>query len=543
MQYQDKVIIQIIENGHISKYVASRGITLLKALRDLEINLFSPCGGNGKCGKCKVMIEGEVGSLSQEEKVLLSKEEFEKGWRLACKVLLNEDIKIHKPYMVDSANILYHGIGLKNKIDKPNLKGKTFGVAVDIGTTTVVLYLADLDSGKVIDVEARLNPQTAAGADVISRINYAVSRSGGLEEMKNLVISCINEMLKLVVERNKLNVQQVIRAVVSGNTTMLHIFLGLEVQGMGIYPFTPVTLESVSRRPEQAGLNIKSNGDVLTLPSVSAFVGADIVAGVLAVEMHKADKYCLLIDLGTNGEMVIGNKNGMFACSTAMGPAFEGAGTEFGTASISGAINTVSINEMGVFYDTIDNVEASGICGSGIIDIVAGMLNNGIIDKSGRIINKDNLDSKAEISILKDRIVSYKGKPAFLIAGKIDEKPIVFTQQDIRQVQLAKAAIATGIQVLLNKVGIKAQDIDKIYLAGGFGNFIDIINAIRISLIPRKFKDKIVSAGNTAGAGTVRVLLDEEAVRECVRIKEMVACFDLASVENFQDTYINNLKF
>jgi uncharacterized 2Fe-2S/4Fe-4S cluster protein (DUF4445 family) len=522
---QDKVLIEIIENGHVLQYETSKGMTLLKAMQDLGIKVFSPCGGNGKCGKCKVMVDGE------------------KAWRLACKVLLNEDIKIHKPYVTGSANIMQFGIGIKNELCKPAPEGKMFGIAVDIGTTTVVLYLTDLDSGKLIDVEAKLNPQAAVGADVISRINYSVSRSDGLGEMKKLVISCINEMLEAVTERNKLDVQRVIRAVISGNTTMLHIFLGLEIQSMGIYPFTPVTIESVSRMPKQVGLNINPSGNVLTLPSVSAFIGADIIAGILAVEMHKADKHCLLIDLGTNGEMVIGNKNGMFACAAAMGPAFEGAGTEFGTASISGAINTVSINEMGVFYDTIDNVEAIGICGSAIIDIVAGMLNHGVIDNSGRFIDKDNLDKKTEISILKDRIVSFKGKTALLIARKIDETPIVFTQKDVREVQLAKAAIATGIQVLMNKVGINAQDIGKIYLAGGFGSFIDIINAIRISLIPESFKDKIVPAGNTAGAGTVRVLLDQEATGECERIKEMVSYFDLASAENFQDMYINNLSF
>lgn len=543
MQSQEKIKIEIIENNRISTYKADKGVTLLEALQELGIKMFSPCGGSGKCGKCKVLIEGEIGLPSLEEKALIPEEGIEKGWRLACKLVLNKDVKVYKPETAVGMNILHHVIGQKSKNIKSNIKGNNFGVAIDIGTTTVILYLVGLDSQEVIDIERKLNPQTAIGADVITRINYSINRTDGLDEMRNLIISCINEMLEAVVKRNKLNIQQVTKAVLSGNTTMIHIFSGLKIQGLGIYPYIPVTLEMSERTGKQTGLNVNPSGNVLTLPAISAFIGADIIAGILAVGMHKEEKQCLLIDLGTNGEMVIGNKKGMLACSAAMGPAFEGACTEFGTASISGAINSVSINKNGVFYNTIDNTSPIGICGSGIIDITAEMLEIGIIDNIGRFVDKDTINSKLELSMIKDRLISYKGKPAFITAWKSDGTPIVFTQQDVRQVQLAKSAIAAGIEFLINKAKINIKDIDKVYFAGGFGNFIDILSAIRIGLIPEKFRDKIILAGDTSGAGAIKVLINQESVRECIRIKEIISYLEIASDEDFQDKFINNLNF
>ena len=552
MSLDEKVLLRIIEDEKTDEYEFARGIKLLDALNILGLSMPSPCGGIGKCGKCKVKITGDyLPDPTLEEDKLLTEDEINDGYRLACKVLLDKNITLIKPTETGVSRIVINGIGLDlRQYEKLTSKtrrveeeyqynfSRNLGLAIDIGTTTVVLYLTDLESGKVFDIESSLNPQAVFGADVISRMHYVSNNTLLLYNMKNLIISEINQLAETVLIRNRLQPDFIGRAVISGNTTMIHFLLGLDVEGLGVYPYIPVTTEMMILAPNEMGIKMNPDGQIIILPSVSAFIGADIIAGIIATQIYKAEKYCLLVDLGTNGEIVLGNRHKMSACAAAMGPAFEGANIEHGSAGIEGAVNSVSINRKGVFYSTIDNSVATGICGSGIIDIVAGLLKTGVVDSGGKMLEKRHI-----IECLADRLINFKDKPAFRITEHEKEAPIIFTQQDIRQVQLAKSAIATGIDVLLNNEGIAIQDIDKVYLAGGFGSCVDIVSAVTIGLIPKEIKDKIISAGNTSGVGAIQCLIHPELLDMCKDVKEKVQYVDLSSLKNFEDLFVQKLKF
>ena len=550
MSLDEKVLLGIIEDGKTEEYEFDKGTKLLDALKILGLFMPAPCGGMGKCGKCKVKILRDYSlEATLEEKKLLTEVEINDGYRLACKILLDRNITIIKPAEAGIARIMTSGIGLDlRQYEKFTSKAqrvkaeyqynflRNLGLALDIGTTTVVLYLSDLKSGKVIDIESSLNPQAAFGADVISRIHYVSNDAVLLNNMKNLIISEINQLTETVLIRNRLQSDSISRVVISGNTSMIHFLLGLQVDKLGVYPYIPVTTEMMMQEPNEIAIKMNPAGQIIILPSVSAFIGADIIAGIIATQIYIAEKYCLLIDLGTNGEILLGNSNRMSACAVAMGPAFEGANIEHGAAGIS-------INRNGVFYSTIDNSAAIGICGSGIIDIVAGLLQAGIIDCSGKMLEKADIKERIGIERLEDRLIDFKNKSAFRITNNEKESPIIFTQQDIRQVQLAKSAIAIGIEALLNKEGILFEDVDKVYLAGGFGSYVDIGSAVTMGLIPNELKDKIVPAGNTSGMGAIQCLIHTELLDICKAVKRKVQYFDLSSLKNFQDLFIEKLKF
>ena len=552
MRLVEKITLTIIENGRDTNYMIPKGITLLEALGGLGVYLSTPCGGNARCGKCSVTIaKGAVKEPTLEEKRLIGEDGIKEGIRLACSYIIENDLTIIKPLGVGESEIVTDGIGLQ----KGNLSEdvSNLGLAIDIGTTTMVLYLVGLESGEVLETESSINPQSIHGADVMSRISYVDTSLSLVEEMRRLVVSEINRMIGKVMKKVGLDSELITRIVISGNTTMLHFLLGLRVEGMGTYPYTPESTKLKVESPSKMGIKINAEGQIIVLPSVSAFIGADIVAGIIATEMYKYNDYSLLIDLGTNGEMVLGNKDGMIACSAAMGPAFEGANIEHGIAGVAGAIDKFSIdhdgaidgfgiNHDGVFFSTISGKEPIGICGSGIIDLVAGLLKAGIIDKTGRMVGSQSAKDLANLHSLKDRIIDFKGKQAFIISHRAGE-PILFTQQDVRQVQLAKSAIAVGINALIENIGITDREIEHVYLAGGFGNFINIENAVIIGLIPERLKDKIVSAGNTSGSGAVMCLTEPQLINDCVEITQKIEYFDLSSIKRFQDLYIDNLNF
>ncbi len=545
----EPVVLKIIQSSRSREYVIKRGTTLLEALKAIGVFVPSPCGGNGKCGKCKIrMIEGSGEEVSSEELNRITAEEIDQGYRLACRVVIDKDTTVEcspvweycdRSKDIDST-IQPYEYGVKER----GIHTRTgFGAAVDVGTTTVVLYLVDMVGKAVVDTESRLNPQTVNGADVVSRIDYASRSTDNLDEMRSLMVEELNSMLQVVTKRNRLNPDSVEKMVISGNTTMLHLLLGLDVSGLGIYPYTPVFTGIMQKNSGETGIHINPEGEITILPSVSAFIGADTAAGIISTGMYRDESCNILIDLGTNGEMAAGNKNRMFACSAAAGPAFEGGGIEFGTACVEGAINRVSIGQKGVSYSTIGDAEPLGLCGSGIIDVTAGLLKAEIIDSKGRMHFLGDVWHKSLIGKFEKRLIVFKGKPAFRIAFGSRGKPILFTQEDVRQVQLAKAAVAAGIEVLMNKAGLGNNDVQKVYLAGGFGNYMDIDNAVKIGLIPEALKDKIVWAGNTSVNGALKCLVYPESAAECKDAAGRIESIDLGRVEGFNDLYISKLNF
>jgi len=430
-------------------------------------------------------------------------------------------------------------------VEPGNTVNKQYGIAVDIGTTTVVCYLVDLVSGKQLDVASRLNAQKSYGGDVISRIAYATDKADGLKRLQMEITSQLEEMIKGLASKNKVELEHIYNIVIAANTTMIHLFAGLPPEHIAAAPFTPVATRQMVYPAEQLGININPACRVFMIPSISGYVGADIVAGILSTGIDKSDDLSLLIDIGTNGEMVLGNKDGLISCSTAAGPAFEGANIRNGVGGVAGAINTVRLDGDDIRYTTISGMPPIGICGSGIVDAVAVLLDAGIVDETGRILSDDEIESEIGEK-LKNRLTEVDNMPAFIIAGGEETRsgePIVITQKDVREIQLAKAAIAAGTRVLIQKMERSMGEIKHLYLAGGFGSYIDKRNAVRIGLLPKELEHRIIAVGNAAGTGALLALLSRKLIQRCNSIKTMVKYVELSTSAEFQDEYVNCMYF
>lgn len=419
-----------------------------------------------------------------------------------------------------------------------------YGVAVDIGTTTMVGFLMDLATGRQLDVYSAINPQRQYGADVITRTDFTIENENGLDVLSGLVRDEINNMLKAFCQRWGINPINIYHMTVVGNTIMMHLFAGLPVKHIAVSPFIPVIARKLELEPWRLGLNMCPSGRVTILPMVAGYVGADTVAAILASGMAEKDELALLIDIGTNGEIALGNRERIVACSTAAGPAFEGAHIRYGMGGVKGAISKVRIIEDRVEYDTIGGEPARGICGSGIVDAVAQMLKAGIVDVAGRMKSIEEAKSELPIS-LANRVKEMDGKPAFLIASREEgaSDDIYICQKDVREVQLAKAAIASGIHILMKEMGVQHKDIQKVYLAGGFGNYIDYDHAADIGLIPAELRSKIVPVGNAAGAGAKMALLSREHMEMTERIRQRMRYIELSSCPDFQTVFVDFLSF
>jgi len=420
---------------------------------------------------------------------------------------------------------------------------KVYGVAVDIGTTTVAGYLYDLNTGKRLDVFSVLNPQRKYGADVLSRIDHTTKSESGQKEMNDAIIGCINAMIRHFAERNSIKNTDIYAVVLAGNTVMMHLFLNLTAKNIAVSPFIPVTTHLCRFEAGEIGIDINSRGYVITFPCISGYVGADTVAAVLSSGMYEKDEISLLLDIGTNGEIVLGNSKWIYCCSTAAGPAFEGANIRNGIGGVAGAIDRVYFKPE-FRYTTIDNAKPVGICGSGLVDVVAGMLDSDIIDETGRIVTDDEAESLPED--LKKRIKDIDGLRSFVLSDGAENASgmdIAITQKDIRELQNAKAAIAAGINILIKHAGIRVEDIDKVYLAGGFGNYISIESAVKIGLIPKVLKDKVESIGNAAGAGAVEGLLSTDMLRATEMIKNKMKYIELSAIPEFVNEYVECMIF
>lgn len=444
-------------------------------------------------------------------------------------------------YQVTTVEILGHITGVEARDTSKTM----FGVAVDIGTTTLAAYLYDLINGKRMAVRSMLNPQRKHGADVISRIDYASTGDDGGAELARLIRGALNQLIGGLVQDCGLTQNDIYVVTLVGNTTMLHLLLNLPARNIAAAPFIPVTVSGHVLTPPELDLAMNTSGRVIVLPSVAAYVGADTVAAVLSSRMHQTGEITLLVDIGTNGEIVLGNESMMYACSTAAGPAFEGANITCGIGGVDGAISKVSLLNDGAFdYHTIGGHKVTGICGSGLVDAIACMLKTGIIDDTGRIAEKDELPATA--SMHRDRIVEMNGMRAYVLvprdpAGKTGE--ILITQKDIREVQNAKAAIAAGISVLIREAGLSSAQIGKVYLAGGFGSYLHIESAIAIGLLPKELSGRIYAIGNAAGAGAIHSLLSQEELYMSGRIAKTIRYLELSSRPDFVSEYTDNMFF
>lgn len=419
---------------------------------------------------------------------------------------------------------------------RPGYAPSVYGLAFDIGTTSVAGWLADLSSGEVVASESMLNPQTAYGDDVISRIAFAMSNDGGGETLRLALLGGLNGMIDKMAARRGIDTDDIAEAVVVGNTAMHHLFFGLPAAALGSFPFTPAISEAADFSAADTGLRMNPSGRVFSPPLLGGFTGADCAAAVLAARLWEREGSVLLIDIGTNGEIVLGSDKGMYCASCATGPAFEGARIRHGMRAEDGAISKVIVDP--------DTLEAScsviggrprGICGSGIVDAVAGMYIAGIIERSGSF--RKGLDSP-RIRQAED------GGMEYVIAWAGDTgtgRDITVSQADVRSVQFAKAAISSGIKALMREAAV--EHIDEVFLAGAFGNFIDKRSAKAVGLLPPVDLDMVAGAGNAAGEGALAALLSRRRRDEARGLPRMVRHVELSVNPFFQEAYIASLDF
>ena len=431
-------------------------------------------------------------------------------------------------------------------VEPGDTTGQLYGLAFDIGTTTVVGYLLDLRTGQELAVASALNGQTRYGGDVMSRITYAQQHKTGLQHLHASIIQTLNTLIDEVCEQAQVSRQQIYEVTIVGNTCMHHLCLQLSPVHLGLAPYLAAIRQRTVVTAAELGLNLWPQSRVVMLPLIAGFVGADTVGVILATGLHHSAELKLAIDIGTNGEIVLGHKDRLLACSTAAGPAFEGAQISHGMRGAVGAIDRVVITE-DVHYHVIGEGPAAGICGSGLVDAVAQMLHAGLINPAGRLLSRAELDKHAHVSpLLKNRLVEEPRKRKFILADGAQTahgEPIAVTQQDIRELQLAKGAIFAGIQMLLAALDVQVADLQEILLAGAFGNYLDKASAVRIGLLPDFPLAKIRSVGNAAGLGAQLALLSGQAKQEADQIARTTGHLALTNHPQFQTTFAEAMAF
>lgn len=470
------------------------GTTVLEAARQLGLELAAPCGGNGTCGKCRVRVDGAEA--------------------LACRTEVRRDLTVELPRQT-AMKIITSGGTAELSVDP--LRSGHF-LAIDIGTTTVVCFLLSPE-GRELAAASMRNPQASYGADVISRIRHAMD--GKLGELTRIIRKGLSELIGQCCAQAEVDPARIGVISVVGNPCMQQLFLGIAPDNLAAVPYAPVLTEAKEENAREIFPECP-NAILLTVPDISGYVGADTVGCVLAAGMDTAEETTLLVDIGTNGEMVLAHRGRMVACSTAAGPALEGANIRFGMGGSAGAIDHVWLEKGSLRHSVIGSGEAVGICGSGIVDAVAAMLELGLLNKRGRIQSTQEAEGQRFVP-LTDRIY--------------------LTQEDIRQVQLAKGAIAAGIRLMCSHLGITVSDIRKVILAGAFGSFLNPESACRIGLLPEELSGRITAAGNLAGVGAKMTAVNRAQFALADTIVKRTEFLELADQPAFRKTFAQCMEF
>jgi len=420
-----------------------------------------------------------------------------------------------------------------------------FGIAFDIGTTTIMGSLLDLQKAEVIAVAATTNPQNIYGADVISRINHASEGKKELKQLQDKVIQAANEIIKDLLKQTKIARDRVYEAVAVGNTTMSHLFMGVDPTYLAPAPFIPAYNRALEVEASELGLDINPAGRITFLPNIAGYVGSDTLGVILATEMDKRTSKCAAIDIGTNGELVLAANGKLMACSTAAGPAFEGAQIKQGMRASAGAVEAVEFADSDFTISTIDDAPAKGICGSGLIDAAAALVDAGLIDATGKLINPED-DPDQVPDKFRERIKRGDNGLEFILVSGADSESgedIVLSQGDLRELQLAKGAIYAGLKILLKEAEVKEEDLDEVLLAGAFGNYVRKESALTIGLLPQLPPEKITAVGNAAGDGS-RMALASKTIRErAFMLPEKIEHLELSTRQDFQEIFVDALKF
>ncbi len=520
------VTVKIPEESRTSKQKlvvmgAEPEIPLVPSLKKIYLEISKPTLEDPRADEERILSELSkkgFGDLTFEYDIFLRLSELLRDSDWKATFTINEDFKIVNAEKGDTSNRL-------------------LGIAVDIGTTKVASFLVDLTSGKLLHTIGTMNPQIPYGEDVMSRITSSIEKPENLKKLQNAIIACINDLIGQACEITGTGLDEICEISVVGNTAMHHLFLGLNSKYVALSPYPPTIVRPFKVKAKDLGININRAGYVYVLPNIAGFVGADAVGGILATEIYKQKNMSLLIDVGTNTEVMLGNSDGLLCCSTASGPAFEGAHIKFGMRAAGGAIEKVKINSETLEPEcqTIDELKPRGICGSGLVDIIAEMLKTGIIDTGGTIRNDiRNLRIRKGQQGL-EYVLAWKSETS---TGKED---VVLTQADIREFQKAKAAIHAGIAILMNKLKITKEDIKTIFIAGAFGFYIDSGNARTLGMIPEVSLEIVKFVGNTAGSGA-RLALKSRSIREeALKLVKNVNYIELSIEPLFEEEYINSM--
>lgn len=577
------------------------GTSLLEAQRIAGLHPDAPCGGNGTCGKCTVeIISGRDSTVEKACSTLVDRDIVIKvnpqkdTHHLLTEGIRNEIdvqcaikslwIKVERPrvgdcqaewvrikksisnsmtatygysyedYSIDISllsniyddltgnNYLINVILYNNEVIAVSNKDfKKYVMAFDIGTTSIVGYLLNADTGEQAVTVSMLNPQTQYGGDVINRSNYAIEN--GVGYLTSVVRTGLNELIREAAAKAHVKKSEIYLISVVGNTCMHHLFLGISPKPLVHAPYNPVISEKLEFKASDLELNINPRGKILVLPNIAGFVGADTAGVLLATDFDILEPLTLAIDIGTNGELVMGNKERMIACSTAAGPAFEGAKIKFGMRGKEGAIEHMVFEGDRLKISVIGGVSPIGICGSGLMDVVATLVENEIIDESGKLADPDTVTSNVA-KANKDRLKVIDGEKVFIIHyGGKESEHVYITQRDIREVQLAKAAMAAGMELMAAELGIELHDIKQVLIAGAFGNYMTPHSACAIGLIPAVLEERIVPVGNAAGEGAKVAALNYKEFLRSEEITNKVEFLELAANPGFQDCFVDQLSF
>jgi len=517
--------------------VVTPGTDLLSAARAAGVVVDAPCNGSGTCGKCLVQIvSGDAGELTAQERDFLSVEQIELGVRLACECYPLTDVQVavgagHR----EPSAVLGGGVTKQVTFDPaPAAPAPNLGAAVDIGTTTIAVGLFALGSGEELGSATALNAQVAYGHDVLTRVRHAAEPSG-LSELVDAARTSVGEALERALTDAGVSARELGAIVVAANTVMTHLVLGIDPSSLGRAPYTPKDPAPQPVLAADLGWPAAPGALASFVPAISAFVGGDIVAGLLATGLAEGEAIELLVDMGTNGEIVLGSRAGLWACSAAAGPAFEGMGISSGMRAAPGAIERVLVVDGDVRIETIAGEPAVGLCGSGVIDGAAALLGIGAVGASGR------LQAPSPDAAWASR---WRDDPKRVVLSDPGAEPeVAVNQKDIRQIQLAKGAVASGISALLDESGIAAEQIETVWIAGQFGHHVRHASLASLGLVPPELVDRIAVAGNTSRSGAALCLLSAEQAELARTLATDVVNVELSTRPGFDRLLADAMAF
>ncbi len=540
----DTVLLTVESNGEIKSQRFPIGSNLLKSLYKMGFyEITNTCGGRGTCRRCVVNTEN-FGNV------------------ISCQTRLSEDTLVHlekKAAFLEDDD----AVKIQSNFSQPATTERKhaqitadtdLGLAIDVGTTTIVISLVNAETGDWLDEEKARNKQNGYGADVISRIDF--SNKNGVEILSQVLQTQLNSMIDHLIKRKSIEREKIVVCSIAGNTIMEHFLASLSPQTIGVAPFNPLSYFGTLYSPVDLNLNLKPTTKIYMFPAIAGYVGGDITAGILSSSMYQSNKLNCLLDIGTNGEMVLGSADNMISCATAAGPAFEGAEIEKGMLGIPGAIDMVSYHpesEHPISYTTIEDESPKGFCGSGLLDMLAVGVNSGLIQETGLISDADEVQDN-----LKQYLAEVNQQRVIMLNS---EAQIYLTQKDIRKLQSAKGAIAAGLKTLLEAAGVEHEDIATFYLAGGFGSAIRVRSLSDIGMIPQDFVNKTKVLGNSSLSGatmlipsvrsklnhsTNSVSQDQRSMDDMTylsNIRNVCKYIELSRDENFTNNYIESMFF